>query len=61
MDALRLCQRFKTAEEMQPGLDVLVEHGYIAIKKVKNEKRGRPQERIYINPEYIKYREEHAA
>ncbi len=61
MDALRLCQRFKTAEEMQPGIDVLVEHGYIAIKKVKNEKRGRPQERIYINPEYIKYREEHAA
>lgn len=56
-DAVRLCQRFKNAEEMEPGLNVLVEHGYIAIVKDKNGKRGRPSEKIYINPEYIRYKE----
>lgn len=50
--------KFKTAEEMQPGLDVLVEHGYIAIVKEHTKKKGRPPEKIYINPEYIKYKEE---
>lgn len=58
MEAIRLCQRFSTAEEMQPGLQVLEEHGYISIVKEKTGKKGRPSERIYINPEYIKYKEE---
>lgn len=56
-DALRLCQRFKSADEMEPGLQCLVEHGYIAIEKEKKEK-GRPSEKIYINPEYYKWKEE---
>lgn len=57
-DLFRSCQRFKTAEEMQPGLDVLAQHGYIAITKERAEKGGRPSEKVYINPEYIKYKEE---
>lgn len=55
-DVLRLCQRFKTAEEMQSGLDCLEKHGYIAIVKEKGGK-GRPSEKIYINPEYYNEKE----
>lgn len=36
----------------------LEEHGYIAIVKERSGSRGRPSERIYINPEYIKWKEE---
>lgn len=57
-EVLRLCQRFSTAEEMEPGLQVLVEHGYIAIKKEKPAGRGRPSEQIYINPAYYQWKEE---
>ncbi|EKC68571.1 hypothetical protein LEA_08727, partial [human gut metagenome] len=50
-EVLRLCQRFSTAEEIEPGLQVLVERGYIAIQRGKSGKRGgRPSEQIYINP-----------
>lgn len=56
-EALRLCQRFKAADEMEPGLQVLVEHGYIAIVK-ESAGRGRPSEKIYINPEYLKWKEQ---
>lgn len=58
-DVIRLCQRFKTAEEMEPGLQCLEEHGYISIVNEKPAgKRGRPTEKIYINPEYYKWKEE---
>lgn len=58
-EVLRLCQRFSTAEEMEPGLQVLVEHGYIAIQRGKSGKRGgRPSEQIYINPAYYQWKEE---
>lgn len=56
-DALRLCQRFEKAEDMEPGLKCLEEHGYIAIVK-ESQGRGRPSEKIYINPEYYKWREQ---
>ena len=52
-DALRLCQKL-TAEEMEPSLQVLVDHGYVSIVKGNTGKRGRPSEKIYINPEYIR-------
>ena len=46
----------KTVAEMEPGLQCLVEHGYIAIVK-ENQGKGRPSEKIYINPEYYKWKE----
>ncbi len=58
-DLWQLCKgHFRNVEEMEPGLKVLEEHGYIAIVKEGNGSRGRPSERIYINPEYIKWKEE---
>ena len=56
-DAIRLCQRYESVEEMEPGLKCLEEHGYIAIVK-ETKGRGRPSEKIYINPEYYKWKEE---
>lgn len=56
-DAIRLCQRYTSLEEMEPGLKCLEEHGYIAIVK-ETKGRGRPSEKIYINPEYYKWKEE---
>lgn len=55
-EAIRLCQKFKTVEEMEPGLRCLEEHGYIAIIK-ESQGRGRPSEKICINPEYYKWKE----
>lgn len=57
-DALRMCQRFKTLEEMEPGLRCLEEHGYIAIVPEEKKGPGRRSEKIYINPEYYKWKEE---
>lgn len=52
-DLFNLCDgRMSTREEMQPGLDVLVDRGYIAIEKIKT--KGRPKEKIYLNPEVKK-------
>lgn len=53
--ALDLCQKFKKRNEMQPGLDALIDRGYIAIEKIKT--KGRPTEKIYLNPEMKKYPE----
>ena len=50
----RLCQKFHSVEEMEPGLKCLEEHGYIRILKQNEKKQGRPTETIYINPEYYK-------
>ncbi len=52
MDLIRLCGRFKSVEDMEPILNVLVDHGYIKIEKARTGKRGRPAETIYLNPEY---------
>jgi len=50
-DALRLCQRFKAAEDMEQGLSKLISNGYICLTKMTlMTKRGRPSETIYINP-----------
>lgn len=57
-DLWQLCRgHYAAVEEMEPGLKCLEEHGYIAIVKEKNG-RGRPSEKIYINPEYYKWKEE---
>ena len=57
-DVWQLCKgRFRTVEEMEPGLKVLEDHGYIAVVKENSGKRGRPSEKIYINPEYYKWKE----
>lgn len=56
-DLWQLCKgRFTAVEEMEPGLHCLKEHGYIAIVK-EIQGRGRPSEKIYINPEYYKQKE----
>lgn len=58
-NAYDLCKgHFKSVEEMEPGLQVLVERGYIAIQKEKPAGRGRPSEQIYINPAYYQWKEE---
>lgn len=52
-DLLRLCDgHLKTADDLQAGLDLLVDRGYLYIEKVSTG--GRPTEKIYINPEYQK-------
>ena len=57
-DVWQLCKgRFRTVEEMEPGLKVLEDHGYIAGVKENSGRRGRPSEKIYINPEYYKWKE----
>ena len=49
--------RFSKKELMQPGLDMLVERGFIRIVKEQNRKAGRPSEIIEVNPEYWKSKE----
>ncbi len=57
-NAFDLCRpHFEKTEEMEPGLKVLLEHGYIVIMKQKRESGGRPSEIIYINPQYYKWKE----
>lgn len=58
-------------EGMIPSINCLIKHGYIRVEKVslksqntqntkhtKLTKGGRPSEMIYVNPEYIKWKEE---
>ncbi len=70
-DLVRLCsgkQGMETREKLIPGIRCLIEHGYIRVqmaypcdKNAKNDenarKRGRPSEIVYVNPEYIKWKE----
>lgn len=57
-DLYDLCKgHLKTVDEMEPGLQCLVDHGYIAIV-TESQGRGRPSEKIYINPEYYKWKEQ---
>lgn len=57
-DLGQICKgHFKAKEDMQPGLDMLVERGFIRIIKKQNKKAGRPPEFIEVNPEYWKSKE----
>lgn len=56
-DLLRTCRRFEKIEEMEDGLNCLIEHGYFCVVKEKSSGKGRPLEKIYINPEYYKLKE----
>lgn len=57
-DVFQLCRgHFKKNNEMESGLKVLKDHGYIAIVEERTGKHGRPSEMVYINPEYIKWKE----
>lgn len=57
-DLWQLCKgHFRTVDEMDQGLLCLVEHSYIAIKSEKSQGRGRPSEKVFINPEYFKWKE----
>ncbi|MFR1510381.1 MAG: YfjI family protein [Coprococcus sp.] len=57
-DAWQLCKgHFSCLNEMEPGLNALIEHGYIAIIPVSTGKRGRPSDVICINPEYFEWKE----
>ena len=50
-DLYQSCKgHFKTKEDMQPGLDMLVERGFIRIIKEQNKKAGRPLEFIGGKP-----------
>ena len=67
-DLYQLCKSRKGLENregMQAGLRCLIDRGYIRIQKISPtaqntqnpQKGGRPSEILYINPEYIKWRE----
>lgn len=49
-DLIRLCQKLKTAEKMEPGLSELVRRGYIRIETIQTGKRGNPRQIVYLNP-----------
>ena len=69
-DLHQLCRDKKgmeTREGFIPGLKCLIEHGYIRVQKVcvnsqnpqNAQKGGRPSEMVYVNSEYLKWKEEH--
>lgn len=67
-DLHQLCKNWvglEEAEQMEPGLNVLVKRGYIKIErypKTQNpqnpQKGGRPSYMVYVNPIYTKMKEE---
>lgn len=68
-DLQKLCKGragMETREGMIPGIKCLIEHGYIRVNKERlarqnpqnPQKGGRPSEIIYVNPEYIKQKEQ---
>ena len=50
-----LCQRFKTVAELEKPLELLIQHRYL--KRIKDEtgRKGRPGEKIEINPYWIEH------
>lgn len=51
-DLFQLCNgKLSNMQQLDNGLAVLVEHGYISIEKLKTG--GRPTERIFLNPVYL--------
>ena len=65
-DLQKLCKGrtgMEIREGMLPGIKCLIEHGYIRVNKERlggqnPQKGGRPSEIIYVNPEYIKQKEQ---
>jgi hypothetical protein len=53
-EILRLCKKFKTAQDLTEPLAVLAEHGFIREVKAEYTGTGRPQGSIYqVNPKII--------
>ena len=46
----RLCQKFASTEDMEPGLSELIRRGYIRIETIKTGKPGNPPQIIFLNP-----------
>lgn len=58
-DVFNLCKgRFKKVDDMEPGLECLIEHGYITAYQEEAKEKGRPSTRIFINPEYYLWKEQ---
>lgn len=55
-DLQKMCKQFKKKEDMEPGLQCLLEHGYIRIEEKRT--KGRPSTKIFINPEYYQWKEQ---
>lgn len=54
-DLFQLCNgRFRCVEDMEPGMKVLAERGYLSVETIRTGGRGRPTEKIVLNPEYQK-------
>lgn len=50
-DLCRKKEGFEQVEYMDPILNLLIDHGYIRMEKVKTG--GRPTEKVILNPEYL--------
>ncbi len=50
-DLCRKREGMERVEHMEPGLALLVDHGYLRTEKVKTG--GRPTEKVVLNPEYL--------
>lgn len=50
--------KFPTVEDLEPGLNELIERNFIRIEKIVTGKAGRPSEMIYVNPKYIERKEQ---
>ena len=68
-DVYQMCKDkrgMERKEGMIPGLEYLIKQGFIRVEKVSiksqnplnSRKGGRPSEMIYVNPEYIKWKEQ---
>lgn len=65
-DMCRGRKGMETKEGVIPGINCLIKHGYIRVQKgylspqntQNTQKRGRPSEIVYVNPEYIRWKEE---
>lgn len=53
-DLFDLCKgKITNVESMENGLSVLVNRGYIRIEKLKTGGKGRPTEKVFVNPEHV--------
>lgn len=50
-DLLRKCRRLNVSE-LDEALDILIDHGYVAIKTIVPTGGGRATEQIFVNPEF---------
>lgn len=49
-DLLRKCRRFKNVSELDEALEVLIDHGYVAVRVITPVGGGRTTEQLFINP-----------